>query len=264
MKRETGEFEKIREMIKDADMVVVGIGEDFEEKDYLMQNTNYQKACEMIATAGVEWVMPYVNHIFLEEDELLKRAYESLASLLEKKNYFIVSVCMNGFLAGAGLREDRSVEPCGSYLHMQCQNGCKSSVVPVEEALLQEVRLCCMGKKAWTELQQPSCKCGGPMVFNSLYAEHYLEEGYQDQWSIYTKWLQGTVNRKLCVLELGAGMMFAGVLRFRFEKIVNLNQKSKIIRVHKNLYQLPEEIAERGIGISQNAVEFMAEMKELC
>lgn len=78
------------------------------------------------------------------------------------------------------------------------------------------------------------------------------------------KWLQGTLNKKLCVLELGAGMMFPGVLRFRFEKIVGLNKKASFIRIHKNLYQIPQEIAERSIGISENSVDYMAKIDELC
>lgn len=260
MKKEVTE---IKELLAEADMVLVGIGEDFEENEYLMQNPVYRQICENVAAEETLWVMPYVNAIFLKEDERLKKAYRSLAELLEGKNYFVISVCTNGCLSKAGLREERLVEPCGSYEKMQCINGCPGSVQPVCETLLEEVESCCKGEKDWKDLKQPVCStCNAPYVFNSLYAEHYLEEGYSDRWSLYTKWLQGTVNRKLCILELGAGMMFSGVTRFRFEKIAGLNQKAKLIRIHRHLYQLPEEIAERGIGISQNSVEFMAEIGE--
>lgn len=253
----------IKEMLADADMVLVGIGEDFEENSYLRNNDRYNTLCVQIAEAGMQWVMPYVNHVFLKEDTRLQEAYAALGKALEGKNYFVISVSMNGYLRRAGLLEERVVEPCGSYFSMQCPKGCPESVSPVEKAFLEEVEACCNGEKEWASLQQPLCDCGAPKEFNSLYTEHYLEEGYQKQWNLYTKWLQGTLNRKLCVLELGAGMMFANVHRFRFEKIVGINQKSKLIRIHKDLYQLPEEIAERGVGISQNAVDFMAKMKEL-
>ena len=69
--------------------------------------------------------------------------------------------------------------------------------------------------------------------------------------------------RSSCVLELGAGLMFAGILRFRFEKIVALNQKAGIVRIHRSLYQMPNEISGRGKSISQNAVDFMAETAKL-
>lgn len=258
------ELQYMKKALAEADMVLVGIGEAFEEGEYLAGQPEYVTACEKIAAANVQWVMPYVNHLFLKKNEKLKKAYQSLERLLAGKNYFVISVCMNGMIKEAGLREERVVEPCGSFFHVQCRGGCPGSVEPADAGLLQEVERCLRQEKDWSELKQPACaRCGEPVEFNSLYAEHYLEEGYQDKWNTYTKWLQGTVNKKLCILELGAGMLFAGVLRFRFEKIAGLNRKAQLIRIHRNLYQLPEEIAGRGIGISQNAVEFMAEMTEL-
>lgn len=260
MKKEVTEVKKL---LAEADMVLVGIGEEFEENEYLMLNPVYRQICETVAAEEILWVMPYVNAVFLKEDERLKKAYQSLERLLKGKNYFVISVCTNGFLLKAGLREERLVEPCGSYAKMQCITGCPGSIQPVCRELLEEVEACCRAKKDFKELKQPTCSiCGAAYVFNSLYAEKYLEEGYSDKWSLYTKWLQGTLNKKLCILELGAGMMFSGVTRFRFEKIVGLNQKAKLVRIHRHLYQLPEEIAERGIGISQNSVEFMAEIEE--
>lgn len=257
------EAAEVKEALEKADMVLVGIGEEFEENEYLMQNSVYRQICEKVAAEKILWVMPYVNAIFLRDDKRLQKAYRSLGGMLADKNYFVISVCTNGFLSKAGLREERLVEPCGSYEKMQCVNGCEGSVAPVCETLLEEVEACCRGTKGWKELNRPVCSaCKAPYVFNSLYTERYLEEGYSERWKLYTKWLQGTVNRKLCILELGAGMMFSGVTRFRFEKIAGLNQKAKLIRVHRHLYQLPEEIAARGIGISKNSVEFMAEKEK--
>lgn len=259
------EYREVAAMLHDAEMVLVGVGEDFEGKEDLMREEAYPETCRAIADAGMEWVMPYVNRFFLEKNEKLKTAWRALGRLLEKKNYFVVSVCMNGMAPEAGLLPDRLAEPCGSYERQQCGAGCAGSTVPAEDALLREVERCIRGEKSWKELEAPLCaRCKAPVVFNSLYAEHYDEEGYRVNWERYTKWLQGTVGKKLCILELGAGLMFAGVLRFRFEKIAALNQKAAFIRIHESLYQMPNEISGRGKSISQNALDFMAEMAELC
>lgn len=264
MEREEDKLEIVKTMLEEADMVLVGIGEDFEETDYLKKQPGYLKICEQIAAAGVQWVMPYVNHIFLEKRERLAEAYQTIGRMLADKNYFVVSVCTNGLIGQASLNESRIVEPCGSYANMQCGKGCPGSVEAVHPLLLEEVRGCCAGEKDWKDIKGPVCGiCGAPMEYNSLYAEHYLEEGYQEKWNSYTKWLQQTVNKKLCIVELGAGMMFAGVLRFRFEKIAGLNRKACMVRVHRNLYQFPKEIGERGVGISQNAVDFMAGISKM-
>ncbi len=255
------ERSELVEMLDAAEMILVGVGEDFEEKDALLQEENYCKACADIAAAGVEWVMPYVNRFFLEKNQKLKTALHTLGVLLDKRNYFVVSACMNGMTAGAGLLPDRIAEPCGSYTKLQCSRGCTGSLQQTGNELLREIGQCIQGEKEWKALKVSVCDtCKAPMIFNSLYAEHYNEEGYLGHWEKYTKWLQGTMGKKLCILELGAGLMFAGILRFRFEKIAALNQKANIIRVHRSLYQMPNDISDRGKSISQNAVDFMAEM----
>ena len=102
--------------------------------------------------------------------------------------------------------------------------------------------------------------CDDNLILNNIYTEKYDERGYLDQWQKYTKWLQGTLNKKLCILELGVGMQCPSVIRFPFEKIGYFNQKADFIRINKNLYQLTEELKEKGISISENAVDWLASM----
>ena len=80
-------------------------------------------------------------------------------------------------------------------------------------------------------------------------------------WDKYTKWLQGTLNRNVLILELGVGLKYPGVIRFPFEKAAYFNKKADFIRVHGRLYQMTEELGDKGISIAQNAVDFLAGMK---
>ena len=77
-------------------------------------------------------------------------------------------------------------------------------------------------------------------------------------WDKYTKWLQGTLNRNVLILELGVGLKYPGVIRFPFEKAAYFNKKADFIRVHGRLYQMTEELGDKGISIAQNAVGFLA------
>ena len=77
-------------------------------------------------------------------------------------------------------------------------------------------------------------------------------------WDKYTKWLQGTLNRNVLILELGVGLKYPGVIRFPFEKAAYFNKKADFIRVHGRLYQMTEELGDKGISIAQNAVDFLA------
>ena len=98
--------------------------------------------------------------------------------------------------------------------------------------------------------------CQRPMVLNNIYiGKNYNEKGYLAQWSQYTKWLQGTLNHRVLILELGVGMRFPTVVRFPFEKAAFFNQKAEFYRINEKLYHLTEELKGKGHGISQNAID---------
>ena len=77
-------------------------------------------------------------------------------------------------------------------------------------------------------------------------------------WDKYTEWLQGTLNRNVLILELGVGLKYPGVIRFPFEKAAYFNKKADFISVHGRLYQMTEELGDKGMSIAQNAVAFLA------
>lgn len=76
-------------------------------------------------------------------------------------------------------------------------------------------------------------------------------------WDKYSRWLSFTLNNELLILELGVGLRFPDAIRFPNEKIAFYNMKSKLLRIHHMLYQIPEEISEKGIGYKCNAIDFL-------
>lgn len=251
---------EIHRFVKEADLVLVGIGEEFECRQLLEQDQDYLRVREMLRQMKQEWMLPYVDASWLQ-DRLGNKVQESLNQLrriLEGKNYFIVSTCMSDFLKSAGFRTDRIVEPCGTYCKLQCVNGCEGSLETAEDSLLEQIREAIDGRRAWEELEFPKCQaCGDKKVFNTLYAEQYLEQGYLPMWELYRKWLQGTINRKVCIMELGVGMKYPQIIRWPFEKTAYLNQKAIFVRVNENLYQLTPELSDKGYSVAENAVDFL-------
>ena len=207
------EIQKIRENIKEAELVLVGIGEEFGLKE---ADGRFKK----------------------EEYEVRMAAYQGLQRLLRNKNYFVVTLCTDGMIRQAGLKDERIVEPCGSYYHLQCANKCTDTITVPDEDLQKKIK----------------------GMFQGREEKKNAEEGYLEQWKAYTKWLQGTVNHKVCLLELGTGMKFPTVIRWPFEKITYFNNKSLLIRVHSRLFQTTEEIKDRSTGIEYNPVEFVKEL----
>lgn len=242
--------------IKDAELVLVGLGEALD----LTGKLEREEGCMGSMEDGQ--LIPFIRKISLDERKMQKsEVYEDLAKCLMDKNYFIVSLCQDGLIKNSGLNQEHIVEPCGSYDRLQCSENCSNELYGVPEDFLGQLKEVLLDGKRDVRVEIPKCPhCGKPLVFNNVEAENYVEEGYLEQWGIYKKWLQGTVNKRLCILELGVGMKYPTVIRWPFEKIAFFNQKAELIRVHSRLYQIAEEIKERGLGICQSPEVFLKEL----
>lgn len=262
------EKSEIIEIIKQADMVLLGLGKEFDGGTRLWQNEEYKEGLEILEREGLPWLIPGWNDFCVRTagGSDAGRAMEKLVLLLEEKNYFAVSVSVSAVVAGASWKKDRLVMPCGSTIKKQCANGCQG-VLPERtgedgeklEELFEKLRKGSI--PPWGKEFLGICpKCGAPLVFNNVYASKYNEEGYLDKWGVYMKWLQGTLNRRLAVLELGVGMDFPSVIRWPFEKAAFFNNKARFFRVNETLYQLTEELAGKGCGISQNSIDWLDQL----
>lgn len=108
--------------------------------------------------------------------------------------------------------------------------------------------------------EQIVAPCGSDKTGNVVTNENYDESCYLPQWQKYLKWLQNTLNRKLCILELGVGFKYPSVVRWPFEKTAYLNQKASFIRVSRKFPQLSEELKGKGISISENPAELFGKI----
>lgn len=260
------EAQMCRDKISEAEMILVGLGEEF---DYNIgqECQAHADGLESLKAMGLGALIPAWNGFCsgkcTEKQGSVSAALEKLRALLEPKNYFVVSTSTSNEICQAAWKAGRLVMPCGAAVKKQCEKGCEDVLENVAEqdfaglregfeALYAGKR---MEKKAFLLGKCPVC--GSGMVLNNIYAENYNENGYLEQWQLYRKWLQGTVNRRLLVLELGVGMHFPAVIRWPFEKAAYFNNKAYFYRVNKRLYQLTEELAGKGAGISQNAIDWL-------
>lgn len=258
-------WDKVRESVAEAQLVLVGIGTEFAQPFENMESDSFYapllKQAEREENA--DQLKQYLEFHYCKRhpDGKIMAAYDRLAELLDGKNYFIVSLCADDLIYGSKLDPARIVTPCGGFYAMQCGKECVTDQEPlvtdqnVMGALLESIDDCCGDIN---EIDFPVCaECTKPLWFNRITSPDYKEEGYLSQWQLYTKWLQGTLNKELCILELGVGMQFPQVIRFPFEKVGFFNQKAYFYRIHSRLYQLTEELKGRGTGIAQNPVDFL-------
>ncbi|MDK2968415.1 MULTISPECIES: hypothetical protein [Lacrimispora] len=194
---------------------------------------NEIKECEkLLIGIGEEWNREEAK----QEDSL----YEKLGQLIKDKDYFIVTTLTNGELLKSGLDPERMVAPCGNVTWRQCSKSCTKDI--------------------WEpgEIADDICPhCGEPLTGNTIQAEDYIEEGYLPQWNAYTRWLAGTLNKKLLILELGVGFQTPTVIRWPFEKTVSVNNKAFMYRIHGSFAQLSEGIRKKAESVSVNSVNFL-------
>lgn len=242
--------QKINDIINDADMILVGIGTEMAAK------------CPELE--GEEALFPFYCSQYLDNlpaDHELIQAYNRVRELVGAKPYFVVTLNTDDLVWKSKLEHDLIVAPCGSMGKMQCTEHISEAkeirervlTDLIEEHKEQGVTIVSGGHP-----EQALCPlCGAPLQFHTIEHEGYLEEGYLPQWNKYTRWLSCTLNRKLVILELGADFKFPQVMRWPFEKTVMYNRKATLIRVGTRFPQLPEELAEKGISVMQDPVEFL-------
>ncbi len=254
--------EEIREKIDGAEMVLVGLGEEFQCPECARKLPEYEKGKEALQKAGYLWMVPaWDDYCGRKAKSDVCMVLGKFADILAEKNYFVVSVAMNDYIVKTPWRPGRLVMPCGGSRKLQCRGKCNEEPVILsadDSLLLEEImedlyRGEFMPEKAGGFGKCKSCNTS--MVLNNIYAENYNENGYLEQWNLYMKWLQGTLNRRVTVLELGVGMRFPSVIRFPFEKVAYFNRKAQFYRINEKLYHLTEELKEIGQGISQNAID---------
>lgn len=253
-------FEKVKELIQDADFVLVGLGEEFEEKRLFAKDEKYVELTNELQEKELQWLQPVLHSAMLsKKNSKAKEALKELENLLQDKNYYIISTCKNGLLEEAGFNKDRLVMPCGSYGKKQCPDHHEEGMLSLTE---KEVAMLfdALDKREYDKIDLGVCpNCGKKLILNNIYADGYDENGYLENWSQYMKWLQLTLNKKLGIVELGVNLDFPSVIRWPFEKAGYLNKKAGFARVNEKLYQLTEELGEKGISVSKNAVDWLIE-----
>ena len=256
--------EEILTEMKNADMILAGLGEEFDDLLRLRNCTEFVRGKKLLQESGYQWLIPaWQEYCSAKMEDNISPALKKLANILADKNYFVIATATDSRIEKIPWKKDRLVMPCGTTARKQCLNGCGHMVESVTadeaehmSAAFEELFTRHFSSDEFQMLTR-CCQCGEPMVLNTVFAGQYDEQGYRKQWEVYTKWLQGSLNRRLLVLELGEGMRFPTVIRWPFEKIAYFNKKAIFVRVNEALYQLTEELSEKGLGISKNAIAWL-------
>ena len=242
--------ERIREAIREAEMILMGVGEEMIPPfpEYLLQEEE-----------GIRSFAESQYYASLSENDLMIASYRKLRDIINTKPYFVVTLNTDDLIYRGGFWKDLVVAPCGSMGKMQCSEHIVEAA-PICKKVLETVHK----KNNMTDstdsiISKLACcpKCGKPLRFHVKSEEGYLEKGYLEQWKCYNNWLTCTLGHKLCILELGVGFQYPQVIRRPFEKMTYFNQKATLIRVHSRLPQTAAELEDRAISVQCKPCDFI-------
>ena len=208
-------------------------------ENLLEANPEYGKVREQLQKNNALWLLPYVEEQFRIQylnkmEEEIRQGLNNLASVLEKKSYFVVSSSTSPIPTQIPwkkmlLKKERYVSPCGDFRKKQCPDGCEEEITEVTEADRENLQHCYEELRAGKFLSPNlgKCpKCGKNMILNNVYAAKYDERGYLENWTTYQTWLQNTLNHKMVLLEIGEGNRFPSIIKNPFQRIALFQQKA--------------------------------------
>lgn len=234
-------YQDILTQISDSEMILVGIGNELAYHKAIDWSTHKEYS---------DW-----KEIFSVEQEKCRKDiqtfYEKLSGMLNKKNYFVITINVDDLIYESQLNPVRIVAPCGSKNRLQCHcEGEKGIIDAPKDFYLSGEKCLCQ-------------KCQSIFEPNIYNMDYYNETGYLKQWNLYNKWLQGTLNKKLLILEFGCDFSLLSVIRLPFEKIAMINQKALYYRINGRFPQVTAELKDKMQSIDCTPQEFVKKIQEL-
>lgn len=228
-------YQDILAQINDCEMILVGIGNELAYHHKIEWNTHKEYS---------DW-----RKIFSEDDKGRKKEiqefYHILGKILDGKNYFIITINVDDLIYESELNSGRIVAPCGSKNRLQCRCEGEEGLIKAPENFYD------------TNAQRVCEKCSYTYEPNIYNTDYYNENGYLKQWNLYNKWLQGTLNKKLVILEFGCDFSLLSIIRLPFEKIAMINQKAVYYRINGHFPQVTAELKEKMKSVCCTPQEFL-------
>jgi NAD-dependent SIR2 family protein deacetylase len=162
--------------------------------------------------------------------------YKKLLKIVEGKDYFAVTSNADRQLMRTGFAMERVFEAQGSYDRLRCTSNCTRETWEIKPYIDQLLPL--IDSETFMisdESAIPHCPyCGAP-----LYTAFRAFEGYKKEQERYVDWLEGTIDKKLCIIELGVGFNTPGVIRYPFDRLTYAHENAHLFRINKGYREWP-------------------------
>ena len=245
----------VKQFIKEADAVLItagaGMGVDSGLPDF-RGNEGFWKAYPAIKDLGISfenmanpkwfatnpqlaWAF-YGHRLNLYRDTIPHDGFRMLLDLVKEKdeNYFIFTSNVDGQFQRAGFSEDKIVEVHGSIHNFQCSENCKKEIWQADAKPIK------IDMDKFEALDIPLCKhCSCVARPNILM---FGDWGWQEsrtskQEHRYNKWKKVNRNKKIVIIEIGAGTAIPTV-RIEGKQLASKHPDAILIRINPREYEV--------------------------
>ena len=192
-----------------------------------------------------------------------KPVYQELLSLVQDKDYFVLTTNVDHQFQKAGFDKYRLFYTQGDYGLWQCMEPCHQKTYDNEEVvrrMVAEQR----DMRIPTELVPRCPVCGKPMTMNLRSDNTFVEdEGWHRAAERYDDFLRRHDGLKVLYLELGVGANTPVIIKYPFWKMTYANQNSTFACINFGEAFAPPEIRGRSICINADIGNVLSRLKEV-
>ena len=243
---------KIKELIKDADCILIGAGaglstaagieysgkrftENFAEfiKKYHFTDM-YTSGFYEFDTEEEKWAYwakhMYINNIGMEATKL----YKDILKLVKDKDYFVITTNVDDQFYKAGFNKEKIFATQGSYRYIQCSCACHNKIydaTAIVKEMIEKTQDCKIPKEL-----VPVCPVCGEKMDTNLRKNAYFvqDDNWYKQSKNYEEFLERVKDKNVVLLELGVGFNTPTIIRFPFEQMTYQNPNWNLIRFNKD------------------------------
>lgn len=192
-----------------------------------------------------------------------KPVYQELLSLVQDKDYFVLTTNVDHQFQKAGFDRHRLFYTQGDYGLWQCMEPCHQKTYDNEEAVRQMVA----GQRDMripTKLVPRCPVCGKPMAMNLRSDNTFVEdEGWHRAAGRYHDFLRRHDGLKVLYLELGVGANTPAIIKYPFWKMTYANPNAAYACINFGEAFAPPEIRGRSICINADIGNVLSRLKEV-
>lgn len=274
------DYLKIKELINNADAIIIGAGSGLSTAAGIKYGVEGFKENfpELVSKYGMTDMYTSSFYSFKTEEERWSYwskhvdylynvdatdAYKKLYNLVKNKNYFVITTNVDGQFLKASFDKQKVFEVQGSLSKMQCAVGCHNTLyddLPLVKKMIEYKN----DIKVPKELVPKCPVCEGRMEVNLRKDAFFVEDdNWNEMQETYQKFVNDNVDKKLLLIELGAGYNTPGIIRYPFEQLTYNLRNTNLIRVNDKYSDVPFEIKLKTVCIKEDINKFLDNLSNM-